>query len=206
MARAVTRIGFLLLGSASVGVIVWTGFKARDDPHGWTLWFGVACALLAPAGVGAFRYALWPPDRPLYRRLAAVPEIQDLMEEAQSAQQELELVRQERARLVEIVQLESRRQTLLERREALVGEARRLFTNLEGVDGEIRRLGAEVESSRVIPEVKAIEDLLAAERRGDIVIRLRDKTVALDPTIFSAVPFGPLLAALASLFRGERRR
>jgi hypothetical protein len=100
------RILTLLIGLGLLGVVVYLGLIARSD-QSYVVWFGIAAAILAPTGLAAIGYSLSAGNRQVLERFSKVPEIERLIGEAKSQEEKIRLLEQERARLIEIVELEA---------------------------------------------------------------------------------------------------
>src|SRR3954447_3501563 len=111
----VLRIAAPVVGVALLGLVVWLGVRSGDDSR-YIVWFGLASAILAPIGLTFISRAFRRKDDQVLRELSSVPEIQELIARADTEQERLQLLEQERQRLAEIVRVEARRQTLEERR------------------------------------------------------------------------------------------
>jgi hypothetical protein len=182
---------FLALGLAGafIGVSVYLGIRAAADP-GFVIWFGLATAILAPAAFQLIAIALVPTDTTLMRRLSSVPRIEELMAQAETEQERVRVLEDERARLAEIIRLEARRESLAQRHEGLLEDAARLLVDLETVEAEQAALSHEVGDGAALPEIEALRGRLAARRRGDLVLSFRGREYIVDPRTFDVyTPF-----------------
>jgi hypothetical protein len=178
-----------LIGVALLALVVWLGFQSADDSR-YVVWFGLASAILAPSGIACIGFAIRGKQQQILQELSSVPEIQELISKANTEQERLQLLEDERARLVDIVRLEARRQTLEQRRELLANDASRVLTQMEAIDAEAESLGVEMESSAVLPEVHELAERLDARNEGKTILRWGDDYVAVDPDVFRSMPFG----------------
>ena len=203
----VLRIASPLLGLALLALVIWLGIRSADDSS-YVIWFGLASAILAPVGLAAIGLAFRGKDQEVLRELSSVPEIQELIARAETEQERVELLEQERQRLVEIVRFESRRQALEERRALLHDDATRVLAALVAVDQEAASLRLNFESSAALPEVQALAERLEARRQGKVVIRIGQRFVAIDPDLFRALPLGMGMVAtqLLNLLAAAQRR
>jgi len=89
---------------------IYLGIRSGEDSK-FVVWFGIASAIAAPVGLASLGYAIGSSDGELIQRLAKVPEIEKLVEQAKTQEDKLRVLEAERARLAEIVRFESRRQS-----------------------------------------------------------------------------------------------
>ena len=89
----------LLAGVVHLGIL-----SGRDNS--FVVWFGIASAIVAPIGLALFGYALSPADRDLVQRLAKVPEIERLVEQAKTQEEKVRALEAEEARLAEVIRLD----------------------------------------------------------------------------------------------------
>src|SRR5215216_1564855 len=117
MERAmVKKVGALLLGVGFAVLVIWLGYGSVQDGASplFILGFGLASVFLAPLGISAFTYAFRTRDQQeALERLTKIPQLQELYEQAETQEDKVRLLREERANLDEVVRLEARRQTLL---------------------------------------------------------------------------------------------
>ena len=186
------RLFSFLLGIALVASVIFLGLEARDN-QSFVVWFGLAAAILTPAGFAAVGYAFTTGERKLLERLSKVPEIQNLINEAKSQEEKIRLLEQERSRLIEIVQLEARKQALATRKESLEEDGVRILEELEVVDKELNSIQTTVQSTPVTQELAKLQERLQAWRNKDIIISFGPKEFILKRERFYSFPFGGLI-------------
>jgi hypothetical protein len=202
------RIGLPILGLVLLVPVVWLGIASQHHKD-LILWFGLAAAILAPAAVALMLEAFRTREARVLDDLSRVPEIQDLIARAGTEEERLVALKEERDRLDEIVRLEARRQTLLARQALLRDDAQRILEEFTAIDQEITHLKVDVQTSSALPEIEALEQRLAAYRRGDYVFRIGDRSVVVPRSTFSSLGISglgavePLIAA-AARFQAKR--
>jgi hypothetical protein len=202
------RASMALVAAVLLGVCVYLGIRAAANTS-FVVWFGLSTALLAPAGFQLLALAISAGQARLMRRLSKVPEIRELMQQADSEEERVRLLEQERERLEEVVRLEARREALGQLQERLVAEAGSLLDELAAVEAEAASLSDENEVGPVLPEVQALHARVEAPRRGDLVISLRGRDYIVDPDVFNALPIlgtGFIGLGLRQLQRRAQRR
>ena len=202
------RIIFALVGLVLIASVVWLGLQSADDSR-FLVWFGIASALIAPAGLALIGRALTAGDVDVLRRLSKVPELERLINEAASAEDKVRLLERERAQLEEVIAYEAARRALAVRHEGLLDDARRILDELTAVDSAAASLEAKIDSSAALPVLAALEERLQAEREGATVIRIFGRQVAIRPGTFNAMPFltGPLVElGFTQIARWQSRR
>jgi len=189
--------------------VVYLGILSGQDSK-FVVWFGIASAIAAPIGVSLLAYAVRRSDSELIQRLAKVPEIGRMIEDAKTQEDKIRLLERERSRLAEIIRLESRRQAVSDRMEALRQDAIRIIQEFESLEKESRDLGEEIGQSTVSEEIRRLRERMRARERGDVVLTLGSRTYRIDRDIISALPIsGDLLLAgfkLLEQWKGMREK
>ena len=196
----VRRVTALLLGLVLIAAVVWLWTKARTDST-FVLWFGLASALFAPTGIGLISYAIRAGEHQLLKRLSKVPEIDELISEAESKEERIRLLEEERSRLAEAVRLETRRQALISRQSSLESDATRILKELQAIDAELKSLQIDIEASTVTEEIQRLNERLQARQQGDMVIRFGEAYINVSRDLVRAFAFVPL--ALPTTFLAE---
>lgn len=201
------RVLSLVFGLSLLGVVVFLGFKVSSNPS-FVIWFGLSAAILAPIGMKAISYTFSIGDREIFKQLSKVPETKTLIREAKSQEEKVRLLEGERTRIEEVVQFESCRQALLERKESLEKDGVRILDELRDVDLELEALNINIESTPAAQQVKLLHERLQARRKGDLIIRIGTSQYRLDRDLVFALPFdmGRLLLAYFRMVEGLLRR
>jgi len=142
-------------------------------------------------------HAIGSSDGELIQRLAKVPEIEKLVEQAKTQEDKLRVLEAERARLAEIVRFESRRQSTLDRIDSLEHDAVRILGELNCLDEELKILDEQVGESAASEEIRRLRERVKARGDGDMILRIGTRVYRIDRDIIEALPFGlgnPLLA------------
>lgn len=182
------RFAAALLALTLLAGVVYLGILSGRDPK-YVVWFGIASAIVAPIGLTLFGYAFRSGDRNLIQRLSKVPEIERLILEAKTQEEKIQLLEAERARLVEVVKIESRREAIRDRIESLENDAVRI-RELKNLDAEAASFEEQITDSPVAEEIKALHERVRARQEGDAVIRLGRRVYRIDRDIIKAFPAG----------------
>jgi hypothetical protein len=183
------RFGAALLAVALLMAVFYLGVKSGRDSR-FVVWFGIASAIVAPGAFLLFGYAFARSDTELIQRLSKVPEIERLITEAKTQEEKVRVLEAEQARLIEIIQLESRRQAARDRVETLERDAGRIIQELEILDQELRILDQSGSRGLASEEIKRLRQRVQARERGDVALRFGLRTIHIDRDIVKALPFG----------------
>jgi len=123
-------VGIFLL-AATILLVIQSG---KDSL--FVVWFGLASAIASPLGLAQFASIFNRWDSEIITRLAKVPEIERLVNEARTQEEKIQLLEEERLRLADIVPFESRRQAILDRIDSLERDATRILDELAFLDKE----------------------------------------------------------------------
>ena len=185
----ILRIAGVFLGLALVALVVWLYFLSAKDSS-YLAVFGLASALAAPLGISAIGYAVVGYRASVISELAKVPEIGRLIEQAKTQQERVRLLEMERAKLEEIIKLESRRQAIKDRTQSLESDAVRIFEELKSLDAELDILGEKIGESPVSDEIQKLRERGEGRDRGDVYFTIGGKVVRIDRDIVKGMPFG----------------
>ena len=196
--RVGVRATMFATAAALLAVCVYLGVRAAADAT-FVIWFGLATAIFAPGAFQLLAVGLSLKQEGLLRRLAAVPEINDLARKAETMQETVERLRIERAQLVELVAIEARREAVANRQEYVLDELSRLAAELRLADQEAESLEIPVLDGPVRTEIEALRQRLEARRKGDFVISFRGSDYVISRSLLRATPFGGFPLAVAEL-------
>lgn len=188
----VLRFFQVAIGLLLFAAVIYLGFLASSDSR-FVIWFGLAAALLAPGGIALISYAVTARSRQTLSQLSKVPEIEKLINEAESQEEKVRLLEQERERLVEAIELESRKQALDLRKDSLEKNAIDILNELEAIDTELNSLDVDIASSPARDAVRRLNERLSARQRGDVVLRLGSRYYSINRDIVLGMPMGRFL-------------
>jgi hypothetical protein len=183
----IKRILSLLLGVGLIALVVWLGLKTRND-QSLVIWFGLASAILAPTGFAAIGYSLTASNRQVLERLSKVPEIEHLITAAKTQEEKIGSLERERARLLEVVEFEARKESLSRRKGSLEQDGSRILNELEAIDAELSSL--KIISGPVTEEIRRLQARIRARQEGDLVFRIGSRHFLLKREIFIGLPYG----------------
>jgi hypothetical protein len=191
----------IFAGLIATGLItgtVYLGISSGKDNR-FIVWFGIASATAtaAPVGLALFSYAISRSNGEIIQQLAKVPEIEKLISQAKTQEEKIQVLEKERSRLAEIIKIESRRQSALDRINSLEHDAVRILTELENLDRELILIDEQIGVSSISEEIRLLRERVKAREDGDVILRLGSKVYRINRDIIKALPFGignPLLA------------
>ena len=186
------RFLIAIVGFGLIGLVVWLGFAANSD-NSFVIWFGLAAAILAPTGIAAVSYTFSSDSRQTLAKLEKVPEIQKLISAAQSQEEKIQLLEQEKEQLITAIEIESRKHALQARLADLEASSFEMLNELQAVDKELQEIDSEIENSKAAEIVENLNNRLSARRRGDIVLRLGNRSLTLNRNLILSLPLGRFL-------------
>ncbi|WP_411875292.1 hypothetical protein [Vulcanococcus limneticus] len=178
-----------ILGIFLIGATILLGIQSGKDSR-FVVWFGLASAIAAPLGLAQLASIFNRWDSEIITRLAKVPEIEKLMNEARTQEEKIQLLEDERLRLADIVRFESRRQAILDRIDSLERDATRILDELAFLDREVVIFDENVGKSPASSEIRQLRERVKARNDGDVIIRLGARSYRIDRDIVKALPFG----------------
>jgi hypothetical protein len=181
------RVGATLMAIGLLAGVIYLGIRSGRDSN-FVVWFGIASAIVAPVGLSLFSFAFRRSDAGIIQRLAKVPEIGRLVQEANTQEEKIRLLEAERLRLAEVIRLESRRQALKERIESLEQDAVRITREFDNLEEETRLLGDQIGHSTVSDEVQRLRERVSARGRGDFFLKLGGHVYRIDKDIIDVIP------------------
>ena len=193
------KVFSLIVGIFFIGATILLGIQSGKDSR-FVVWFGLASAIAAPLGLAQIASIFNRWDSEIITRLAKVPEIERLVNEARTQEEKIQLLEEERLRLADIVRIESRRQAILDRIDSLERDAFRILDELTFLDKEVIVLDDNVGKSPASSEIRRLRERVKARNDGDVIIRLGERSYRIDRDIVKALPFG-LGNSLLAYFR-----
>lgn len=185
------RIFLLLIGILLILSVVFLGIKSAEN-NAFVVPFGLACALIAPIGISCVSNFFNIRNNDTLKKLLKVPQIDELIQKAETQEEKIRLLEEERKQLSNIVKYETLKYAALERRKYLENEAQNILNEYEKVEREIQQLNLEKKEERL--SNKVIDELYR---------KLEDKdnyqnTELLILSIFDAIPIRiPFLSSIA---------
>jgi len=142
------RVISAILGILLIGIVIYLGVKSGSDIR-FVVPFGLTSALVAPLGISALGYSIRKED-PTLKKLALVPEIDSLIEKAETEAQKIKRLKREKEELLNYIQNETKRIALEERRKILETDINRVLHEYQKVNIEL----AEIEGRK--PDLQEI--------------------------------------------------
>lgn len=135
------RVISAILGVILIGIVIFLGIKTEDG-NVYILLFGLSSALVAPVGISALGYSIRKEDKTL-KKLAMVPEIDNLIERAETEQEKIKRLKREKNELLNYIRNDTKRIALVERKKILESDIRRLYEEYEKVNSELAEIEEE---------------------------------------------------------------
>lgn len=167
----ILRALLVIIGVAVLAGVVYLGILTTSN-HGLIPWFGIASAVLAPAGFAFIGLAFYSRDRLAIRRLEKVPEIRELIEKANSQEEKLRALQEERKELLQVIEYEAQTKALESRRMTLESDAVRILNQLDDTVSSLVELDSDISASPFSAELEQLRARVRVKEHRDIVIRL----------------------------------
>ena len=132
------RVISAILGVILIGIVIFLGIKTEDG-NIYIILFGLSSALVAPVGISALGYSIRKEDKTL-KKLAMVPEIDNLIERAETEQEKIKRLKREKNELLNYIRNDTKRIALVERKKILESDIRRLWEEYEKVNSELAEI------------------------------------------------------------------
>ena len=182
------KVLFVIIDLGLIGLDVWLYFKAESDTGVFLLLFGVGSAIAIPVGVGLINYAFGEKQRDAFKKLTKVPEIEQLISNAETQEKKIEILKQEYVKLQSTIQSESERLALTTRKEELEKNAKRILGELNIIESEIQSLDRSTVRNVPTKEVQRLRERVEAIRRGDLVIRVGHSQFVIERELIMRTP------------------
>lgn len=185
------RLIFFLLSVVFFGSVIWAGVWTASDPTNFRLIvLTVVAAINTQIGFYFFSVALPGNDQQIIKRLAKVPEIESLILEAKTREEKIAVLEQQRSRLEEVIKLEVRRLTLVNRKEDLESEGIRVLHDLKIIETELTQINEHINQNSVLQrELELLNERISAQRRGDLVIEFLGQSIVIRRELQDMIPF-----------------
>lgn len=146
------KIFLFLFGFILIIIVVFLGIKSASNST-FVVPFGLACALIAPVGISCITSVFNIGSNDTLKKLLKIPEIDKLIQKAETQEEKIKLLEEERRQLSNIVKYETLKYAALERRKYLEIEAENILKEYEKVENEIQRYKFETKEERVSNQV-----------------------------------------------------
>jgi len=149
------RILSAVIGFVLVGIVIFLGINSGIDNR-FIIPFGLASALIAPLGISALGYSIRKED-PMLKKLAMVPEIDNLIEKAETESQKIKRLKREKEELLAYIKTDTKRIALLERKKLLESDIQRSYEEYVKVNAELIALvGEELDIQEMSSEIRDV--------------------------------------------------
>ena len=182
------RILLIFFGLLSFTIVIFLGIEASTKSN-YVIWFGLASALLAPAGFTLITFAFRNNNDKLLQQLSKVPEIKVLIEKAQTQEEKIKALELERASLEDTIKYETFRSILLEKKNTFELEAEKLIKNLEDVEDSLLKLDKNIAENINIETIQKLRIKLKEREQDTITIKLYDKDIIINVRKVRNIPF-----------------
>ncbi len=167
-----------VIGVFLAGLIVWLGFKTAV-PHpspGLLALFAIVAALLGPTAIGLIASSFSVKRDKALEEIVKIGEIERKIVEANTVEEKLRALEEERRRLNVIIRYEARRQAVFDRQRTLHADAQQLaertealLAELVAIEKEGNLLDQELDNSVVKADLMAVRARLAG--RSGLLLR-----------------------------------
>lgn len=206
------RALLVIIGMAIIVGVIYLRFLTTSN-QGLIPWFGIAAAVLAPAGFALIGLAFYSRDRVAIRGLEKVPEINDLIQKANSQEEKLKALQEERTELLQVIEYEAQTKAFESRRISLESDAARILNQLDDTDSRLIALERDISFTPLSPEVQELRARVHAKQRGDFVIRMIGSDLFIPRRALEVNPFfayfemiETLIASLRKSIRSHRNK
>ncbi len=191
------KIFLLLIGVVLIISVVFLGIKSANN-SALVVPFGLACALIAPVGISCITSFFNIGNNEIFKKLLKVPQIDELIQKAETQEEKIKLLEDERKQLSNIVKYETLKYAALERRKHLETEAENILKEYEKVEVEIQQLNLEKKEERL--SNKVIDELY--KKMEDKGVNQSSELLIL--SFFDAIPLRiPFLSSIALFLYGK---
>lgn len=175
------RIVLLLIGVVLVTIVVYLGIKSASN-NIFVVPFGLACALIAPVGISCITGVFNVGNNETLKKLLKVPQIDELIQKAETQEEKIKLLEEERRQLSNIVKYETLKYAALERKKHLEVEAENILKEYEKIEKEILELNIQEKEERLSNQV--IDELYRK-------LEVKENHQNITPMILSIIDFVP---------------
>lgn len=187
------KVFLLIIGIALIVSVVFLGIKSAEN-NTFVVPFGLACALIAPVGISCITSVYNIGNNETLKKLLKVSQIDELIQKAETQEEKIKLLEDERKQLSNIVKYETLKYAAFERRKHLEAEAEKILEEYEKVEREIQQLNLEKNEERL--SNKVIDELYRKLENKENY----QNTDLLILSIFDAIPIRiPFLSSIALL-------
>lgn len=187
------KIFLLLIGIGLIVSVIFLGIKSAEN-NAFVAPFGLACALIAPVGISCITSVFNVGSNETLKKLLKVPQIDELIQKAETQEEKIKLLEDERKQLSNIVKYETLKYAAFERRKHLEAEAENILKEYEKVEREIQQLNLEKREERL--SNKVIDELYRKLENKENY----QNTELLILSFFNAIPIRiPFLSSIALL-------
>jgi hypothetical protein len=192
MKKIITTVITILLGLALFTATFWLFFLAKDD-NTYLLLFGLGTAVLVPVGISLIGYGLSLKKRQVSEKLSElskISDIQDLLQEAKSAEEQISILKKEYDNLEKTLRYNSEKLALEIRREELTKKAKEILIEFEGIDEELVVVGDKLSGYKSTKELELLRKRVF--NKEVVVIKIISKTYTFSRGSFFVLWSSPL--------------
>lgn len=197
------QLVLILSGILLIIFVVFLGFRSGGGVY--VIWFGLACTVIAPIGLSLISSAFKTKQNNSLKKLLKVSEINELINKAETQEEKIKILENERKQLIDKVRYETTKYATLERKKHLENEAERILKDLKLVDSEIEKLQLESVGDQASNEALVMLYKRLENNRNNLMTSMSFRGLTL-----TVVP-GPLFAFVEWMFnslkeKNERRK
>lgn len=135
------RVISAILGIILIGIVIFLGIMSGKDNR-FVIPFGLTSALVAPLGISALGYSIRKED-PTLKKIALVPEIDSLIERAETESEKIKRLKREKEELLNYIKNDTKRIALVERKKIIEADMQRTVNEYMKVNAELAEIDGE---------------------------------------------------------------
>jgi len=180
------KIISFILSLFLIFIVVFLGIKSGDGSSLYIILFGLASAFIAPLAISSLGYSFQKKDN-ILEELSKLPELEKKIQEAKTQEEINAKLKKEKENLIKYIHYESKRLSMMERKEELEKNAKNILDELEQID-DILQLQYDVETNEEILKIrKQINDIIT-QPQSDIDNSTRNILTMTKSVLFSSSP------------------
>lgn len=196
----------ILVGVGLIASCFWLYLLAKSNDS-YVLLFGLGTALLIPIGIALITYAFNFRNREMNSKLAQlskVTEINDLLKEAKTQEEQLTILKKEYENLEITLRYNSEKMALELRKDQLISQSKDIYEELLEVDKRLGVIDSETNEDQLPKEVKLLRERTI--KKNIVIIRVGSQSYSFDKKILSMyfpkiLLVGPVIEILFTLLQ-----
>lgn len=181
--------GYVVLAIIMVGLIYFSYHSLKAQLISLEI-YSLILAILVGAFFLFLQRAYSIRSEEVIEKLSLVPEIQNLVTEAEEKSKEIGNLEREREKLEHIVEISASKYYLNKRHRELENRLRSTYDELISVKKEIADLNMDIEGELTKKKIEEIEEFIGHRERGDWIIHIGKRRIVIPRELFDTYPLG----------------